>query len=109
MSNKNRRRSRPDRSLGRALRVERLEVRRMLAAVMTVNSTADSNTRDALLTLREALLVNNRSLAVATLSAAEQSQITGTPTSADADSIRFSIAGAGTAHYPARVGSADDH
>src|SRR5262245_31951520 len=71
----------------RRLFLEQLEDRSLLAAVITVNSTADSDTRDTVLTLREAVLVNNRTLAVATLTAAEQAQVVGTPSSADADTI----------------------
>src|SRR5262245_27804717 len=75
-------------------RLEALEDRLAPAAVITVNAVLDSNARDSVLTLREALLVNNRTLAVASLSAAEQAQVSGTPTSADADTIRFEV-GAG--------------
>ncbi len=79
----------------RQLRVEQLEDRRMLAAGITVNSTGDANVRDAFLTLREAILVNNRTLAVASLSAQEQAQVIGTPTASDTDTIGFNIAGVG--------------
>ena len=79
----------------RRLRVEQLEDRRMLAAAITVNSTGDANVRDAFLTLREAILVNNRTLAVASLSAQEQAQVISTPTASDTDTIGFNIAGAG--------------
>lgn len=75
--------------------VEALEDRCLLAAVITVNSTADTNARDTALTFREAILVNNRTLAIATLSAAEQAQVAGTPASNDADTIQFNIAGTG--------------
>src|SRR5262249_51118556 len=71
--------------------VEPLEDRLAPAAAITVNSVLDSNVRDAVLTLREAILVNNRTLAVATLSAAGQAQVSGPPTAADADTIRFAI------------------
>jgi hypothetical protein len=72
-------------------RFELLEDRRLLAAVITVNSTADSDVRDAFLTLREALRVNNRTLSFAALSAAEKAQVVGTSTAADADTIAFNI------------------
>jgi hypothetical protein len=75
--------------------VEQLEDRRLLAAVITVNSTADTNARDAILTLREAILINNRALPVASLSPLEQAQISGTPTNSDADTINFGIVGVG--------------
>lgn len=74
---------------------EQLENRALLAAVITVNSTLDSNVRDNFLTLRESILVSNRTLAVATLSAAEQAQVSGSPTNADTDTIGFNIPGAG--------------
>jgi uncharacterized repeat protein (TIGR01451 family)/CSLREA domain-containing protein len=59
-------------------------------ATITVNSTADTNAVDEVLTLREAILIANgdRSL----LSAAEQNQIVGLPTTASLDLIRFDIA-----------------
>ena len=79
----------------RQLRFERLDDRRLLAAILTVNSVADSDIRDNFLTLREAILVNNRSLSLATLTAAEQGQISGIPTNVDTDTIGFNIPGAG--------------
>lgn len=79
----------------RPLRIEPLEDRRLLAAAITVNSTADNNVRDAFLTLREAILVNNRTLAVASLSAQEQAQVVGMPTASDTDTIGFNISGVG--------------
>jgi VCBS repeat-containing protein len=74
---------------------EQLEDRSLLAAMITVTSTADTNARDTVLTLREAILVNNRTLAVSSLSAAEQAQVSGTPTSSDTDTIAFNIPGSG--------------
>ncbi|MHB9068390.1 MAG: RHS repeat-associated core domain-containing protein [Pirellulaceae bacterium] len=74
----------------RRLAFEFLEQRRLLA-VMTVNGTADSNARDAILTLREAILLNNRTLTVAELTTSEQGQVSGTPTDADRDTIAFNI------------------
>lgn len=92
-------RFRPSRTSQRRKRTilgfERLENRRLLAAVLTVNSTLDTDARDNFLTLREAILVNNRTLAVATLNAAEQAQVVGTPTNADTDTIAFNIPGSG--------------
>jgi hypothetical protein len=75
--------------------VEQLEDRAMLAATITVNSVADINARDDALTLREAILINNRTLDVALLTAAEQVYVSGTPTSADTDTIAFNIPGQG--------------
>src|SRR5690349_3204564 len=79
----------------RSLFLERLEQRTLLAAVITVNSADDTDTRDTVLTLREALEVNNRTLAVSALTASEQGQVNGTPSSADADTIAFNIPGSG--------------
>jgi len=75
--------------------VELLEDRLTPAGSITVNSILDTNVRDGFLTLREAILVNNRTLSVATLSAAEQAQVSGTPISTDTDTIKFNIPGAG--------------
>src|SRR5262245_4472852 len=79
----------------RRLLLEPLEDRALLAAVITVNTTADADTRDALLSLREAILVSNRTLAVATLTTAEKAQVIGTPTANDRDTIGFNIPGTG--------------
>jgi CSLREA domain-containing protein len=49
-----------------------------MAARITVNSTDDSNIRNAVLTLREAILVANGTLNVPALTVAEQAQINGT-------------------------------
>ena len=72
------------------LSIEQLEPRSLLAAVITVNTAADENTRDASLSLREAILVNNRTLAVSSLTPAEQAQVSGV-TGDDADRINFNI------------------
>src|SRR5262245_58806871 len=79
----------------RRIFLEQLEDRSLLSAIITVNSVADADVRDSELTLREAILVTNRSLAVASLTAAEQAQITGTPSSGDVDTIAFNIPGSG--------------
>ena len=55
----------------RRLFFEPLEERSLLAAVITVNSILDTNVRDSALTLREAILINNRTLAVGSLMPAE--------------------------------------
>src|SRR4028118_1814416 len=66
-----------------------------MAARITVNSTDDSNIRDTVLTLREAILVANGTLNVA-LTVAEQAQINGTVgTGADRDTIAFNIGAIG--------------
>src|SRR5215216_4889446 len=95
-----RRRTRADRlvPLARARaarpRVEMIEDR-VLLATLTVNTTLDSVTRDGVLTLREAILVanNDGSLPFASLTAAEQAQISnGTPTpGSPPDVIEFGI------------------
>jgi hypothetical protein len=70
---------------------ETLECRRVLAANITVNSTLDTNARDSVVTLREAISISNRTLLFADLSAAEKALITGTSTNSDADTIQFNI------------------
>src|SRR4028119_1050494 len=70
--------------------------RKIMAARITVNSTDDSNIRDGVLTLREAILVANGTLNVA-LTVAEQAQINGTlGTGADRDTIAFNIGAIGS-------------
>jgi hypothetical protein len=71
--------------------------RKIMAARITVNSTDDSNSRNGVLTLREAILVANGTLDVPDLTAAEQAQINGTVgTAADRDTIAFNIAAIGS-------------
>src|SRR4028119_27907 len=66
-----------------------------MAATITVNSTDDSNIRDTVLTLREAILVANGTLNVLTV--AEQAQINGTVgIGADRDTIAFNIGAIGS-------------
>jgi CSLREA domain-containing protein len=60
----------------------------------TVNSTADTNIRDNVLTLREAILVANGFLHISDLSPAEQQQLTPNP-AAGKDTIAFNIPGGG--------------
>jgi uncharacterized repeat protein (TIGR01451 family) len=79
----------------RRLFFERCEERYLLAATIPVNSSLDTNERDAVLTLREAILVSNRALPIETLSAEEQLRIIGEPTDFDTDTIEFAIAGSG--------------
>ncbi|MEG4044661.1 Calx-beta domain-containing protein, partial [Microcoleus sp. Pol17_C1] len=68
-----------------------------MAATITVNSTDDSNIRNAVLTLREAILVANGTLNVPALTVAEQAQINGTVGSgADRDTIAFNIGAIGS-------------
>ena len=71
--------------------LELLEDRTLPAAIITVNSTADTNLRDAVLTLQEAILINNRALNVAALTAAEKALVSGTPDAASTDTITFNI------------------
>ncbi|HMC11963.1 MAG TPA: hypothetical protein VKH44_11760 [Pirellulaceae bacterium] len=75
--------------------VEQFEDRSLLSAIITVNSNADSDDRDSMLTLREAIEISNRTLAVPKLSATEQTLVNGTPTSTDTDTIAFNILGTG--------------
>ncbi|MFI5459139.1 MAG: Ig-like domain repeat protein [Isosphaerales bacterium] len=58
------------------LQVELLEDRQLLASIM-VNTTADDTTPDATLSLREAIEVSDGTLAVSSLSAMEQAQVSG--------------------------------
>lgn len=67
-----------------------------LAATITVNSAGDSNARDNVLTLREAVLYTNGTLGLASFDAAEQLQIDET-TNLSRDAIEFNIAGGGLA------------
>src|SRR4028118_1043784 len=68
-----------------------------MAATIIVNSTEDSNIRDGVLTLREAILVANGTLNFATLTVAEQAQINGTVgTGTDRDTIAFNIGAIGS-------------
>ncbi|MBX9682134.1 MAG: hypothetical protein K2X38_25530 [Gemmataceae bacterium] len=60
----------------RSLTLETLEDR-FAPAVLTVNTNADNNTRDALLSFREAVLVNTGALAIGNLTVQEQAQVNG--------------------------------
>jgi hypothetical protein len=72
------------------LRLEALE-ERAVPAVLTVNSTADDNTRDSVLTLREALFLANGTLTAADLTDTKRIQVSGTLGSSTPDTIRFHI------------------
>jgi len=68
-----------------------------MAARITVNSTDDSDIRNGVLTLREAILIANGTLNFATLTVAEQAQINGTVgTGTDRDTIAFNIGAIGS-------------
>ncbi len=71
--------------------VPRLDVLedRLAPAVLTVNSLADNTTADATLSLRQAIDVVNGSLALSSLSPAEQGQISGTL--GNNDTIQFAL------------------
>src|SRR4028118_2360904 len=72
-------------------------MRKIMAARITVNSTEDSNIRNAVLTLTEAILIANGTLNFATLTVAEQAQINGTVgTRTDRDTIAFNIGAIGS-------------
>ncbi|HVQ38769.1 MAG TPA: FG-GAP-like repeat-containing protein, partial [Pyrinomonadaceae bacterium] len=60
------------------------------SSIITVNTANTGNTRDNVLTLSEASGVANGTLAKSALTAAEQAQVTGTPTNPGLDEIRFS-------------------
>ena len=67
-----------------------------MAATITVNSTDDLDIRNAVITLREAILVANGTLNVSDLTVAEQAQINNTVgTAADRDTIAFNIGAIG--------------
>src|SRR5437868_35632 len=92
--------------------VEWLEDRLAPSATLMVNSTADGNNRDSVLTLREAILVNNRTLSVASLTADEQARVSGTPTATDADTIilpsgTYTLTVSGTGENAAATGDLD--
>jgi hypothetical protein len=65
-----------------------------MAATITVNSTDDSNIRNAVITLTEAILIANGTLNVPALTVAEQAQINGS--GADPDMIAFNIGAIGS-------------
>jgi MBG domain-containing protein/VCBS repeat protein/Big-like domain-containing protein/BACON domain-containing protein/all-beta uncharacterized protein len=65
------------------------------SAIITVNSSADTNERDNVLTLREAILLANEELLKSSLTAAEQQQVQGTP-APGLDEVRFAIAAGNT-------------
>jgi len=68
-----------------------------MAATITVNSTDDSNIRNAVITLTEAILIANGTLNVPALTVAEQAEINGTVgTAADRDPIAFNIGAIGS-------------
>ena len=68
-----------------------------MAATITVNSTDDSNSRNGVLTLREAILVANGTLDFSALTVAEKAQINGTVgTAGDRDTIAFNIGAIGS-------------
>ncbi|MEK7747513.1 MAG: right-handed parallel beta-helix repeat-containing protein [Nitrospirota bacterium] len=62
------------------------------AGTMTVNSTSDNNTRDTVLTLREAILLSEGTLAKSALTADETSQSPGCPGAGALDTITFTSA-----------------
>ncbi len=64
----------------------------MLDATLTVNSSADTDQRDTVLTLREAMAVANGALIPIQLTQAERDQIQGNVTGPSRDTIVFSIA-----------------
>ncbi len=84
------------------LRVESLESRQLMA-IITVNTTADTNLRDNVLTLREAIQLSNNdgSLPIGNLSAAELALVSGSLSSPN--TIEFSI---GSGFASIQLGSA---
>ena len=71
-------------------RLEALEDRVVpTASILTVNSLADTTNSGNVLTLRDAVLLTNGGLSLASLSAAEQAQVSGNPSTAASDVIQF--------------------
>src|SRR5262249_7572345 len=68
---------------------------RVVLATLAVNSLADTSNLGGVLTLRDAILVENGALSVANLSTAEQTQISGTLNAPGGDTIQFAPALAG--------------
>jgi hypothetical protein len=66
-----------------------------IGATIAVNTNADGNARDAVVTLREAILIANGSLAVGSLTPQEQAAVTGTPLLPGLDVVAFAIPGPG--------------
>src|SRR5947209_7860115 len=68
---------------------------RLAPALLMVNSLADTTNSGDMLTFRDAILVENGTLAISNLSASEQAQISGTLHAAGGDTIQFAAALAG--------------
>lgn len=66
-----------------------------IGATITVNASADGDARDAVVTLREAILIANGSLAVGSLTPQEQAAVSGTPLVPGLDVVTFAISGPG--------------
>ncbi len=64
-------------------------------STITVNDTADTNVRDSVLTLREAIMLAEGTLLKSSLTLDEQAQVVGTPAASQEDEIRFDVPGAG--------------
>jgi photosystem II stability/assembly factor-like uncharacterized protein len=73
------------------------------SSIITVNSSLDTDIRDNLLTLREAMRVANGELAFNDLTASEKAQISGTPAAPGMDEIRFNITSNVASAEPART------
>ena len=84
----------------RRLFVEHLEDRTLLAVLTVDTALDDNNPSDPTLSLREAIELNNGTLAPSALSAEAQSYINGTPNGGGADSINFDIPNATTTTFP---------
>jgi photosystem II stability/assembly factor-like uncharacterized protein len=77
-----------------------------VSSTITVNSTLDTDSRDNVLTLREAILISNGQLSVNDLTAPERAQISGTPTSPGMDEIRFNITSSVASVQPSKADEA---
>src|SRR5262249_55816465 len=86
--------SRKTRGAPARLSLETLEDR-IAPAILTVNTVLDNDVRDAALTLREALLLANGTLAFGALTAGERAQVSGTLSNPGLDAVAFNIPGPG--------------
>src|SRR4051794_21271032 len=76
-------------------RIEILENRHLLSATITVDTIADTDARNDVLSLREAIEVANGQLSASDLSPRERAQVQGDPAGQAPNRIDFSIPGEG--------------
>ncbi len=66
-----------------------------IGATISVTTSADGNVRDTVVTLREAILIANGSLAIGGLTPQEQAAVSGAPLNPGLDVVTFAIPGPG--------------